>query len=482
MSISYINKALKKQQKKNNSEYKNCTPVKTKSSETDDYEFLSDSDSITNPYSPGYFASDREDFSDSVVGKNFSPQISSSGNHVSLLNTLDMPERASVDLGIPLDPTIMSTAEERRSNPRSTRSGSAQEIMDIEKKGENLFNSSIRNSQSSGGSLSPTLDPSIRFSTADAKRLSIISMNGKNSNNINANRLPTGQPSASLSGEPMQASSFKNPFSPKSHESKNSVGDAEADAFSIRNKMSLRRKSWSSSPPAISSDAPETVYKKPPTGKRRRSSLLASGDVLSMKMGVLKRTSSSRKDDKPYLNNSSDFSDDYEEALEATPDSFKNDLILFNNGKSDNSTLRSRNKNCSYLEVGPLETQTETPKMNKPRININYNDNRAVSPSANKSFLGENTSMRHRVQSIAENTRDQLRRSTIISSSSISSGNSATDFHKNQDLKPDYHDYLDFQYIKTPDSPTAPIDLDKAKSNSEEPSESAKKFVWMEML
>lgn len=482
VSISYMTKALKKKQKKNNSEDKNCTPVKTKSSETDGFDFLSDSDSITTPYSPGYFVSDREDFPDSIVGKNFSPQTSSSSNQMALLNTLEMPQRASVDLSIPLDPTMMSTPEERRLNP--TRSGSAQEIMEIEKRGENLFNSSIRNSQSSSGSLSPALDPSIRFSTADAKRLSIISMTGKNSNTTNANRIPTSQPSAGFTGELLQPSSFKNPFSLKSHEPKNSVGASEADAFSIRNKMSLRRKSWSSSPPALSTEVPETLYKKPPSGagKRRRSSLLASGDVLSMKMGVLKRTSSSRKDENPSFNNNSDFSDSYEEALEATPDSYKSDFIDYNYGKNDNSILRAKNKKLSYLEVGPLESQPGAFKMKKPCINLSSDDNRDLSPNSQKSFLGDNVSMRNRVQSIAENTRDQLRRSTIISSSSLSSGSSATNFHKNQDLKPDYHDFLDFQYIKTPESPSAPIDLDKAKSNSEEPSESAKKFVWMDMI
>ncbi|OBA25135.1 hypothetical protein HANVADRAFT_4059, partial [Hanseniaspora valbyensis NRRL Y-1626] len=137
---------------------------------------LTDSDSLKSTTIPGgYFTfnEEQEDQQEEASSSSpairklknpLSPQSSASAINMSFLNSINMPKRASIDLSIPLDPTLAATPEEIKSNSRSNTNGSsilsANEIMDIEKKGENLFNSSIRDSQSITASLSSDIDPS----------------------------------------------------------------------------------------------------------------------------------------------------------------------------------------------------------------------------------------------------------------------------------------------------------------------------------
>ncbi|OBA24637.1 hypothetical protein HANVADRAFT_54370, partial [Hanseniaspora valbyensis NRRL Y-1626] len=483
-----------------------------------DYD-LTDSDSLKSTTIPGgYFTfnEEQEDQQEEASSSSpairklknpLSPQSSASAINMSFLNSINMPKRASIDLSIPLDPTLAATPEEIKSNSRSNTNGSsilsANEIMDIEKKGENLFNSSIRDSQSITASLSSDIDPSVRFSTADAKRLSIINMNNNNNSNSNNTisnlNFPSGSPSSNNYNnniknqqEQQPAANFKNPFSKQPANDELLKVISEPEPFSIRRKMSLKKKSMSSSQsPDRYLEAPDSLSCPPPqynnmsslSGKRRRSSLLASGDVLSMKMGVLKRTSSSRNDDKSSQEYSSDYSDNLEEdAIELTPSSLHDETFTNNNNNNKypenagfgTSSMREALELPSNLEVDPLDTQPKTNpqpanRLNKPIINfLSENNKKELPPFINPAKLTHKEYMpiKQRVQSIAENTRDQLRRSTIISLNSSSSNNSASDSsHSNIEPLSHYQtsSNIGFSYVKTPDSPNSSIDLNKAK-------------------
>ncbi|KAL6927791.1 hypothetical protein ACO0SA_004414 [Hanseniaspora valbyensis] len=551
MSISYINKAAKKHYIKNRNQ--NINPIENDFNDSVDEDYdLTDSESLKSTTIPGgYFTSNEEQEnqqqqdSSSLTSptirklKNpLSPQSSASAINMSFLNSINMPKRASIDLSIPLDPTLAATPEEIKSNSRSNTNGSsilsANEIMDIEKKGENLFNSSIRDSQSITASLSSDIDPSVRFSTADAKRLSIINMNNNNNSNSNNTisnlNFPSGSPSSNIYNnnniknhqEQQPAANFKNPFSKQPANDELLKVISEPEPFSIRRKMSLKKKSMSGSQsPDRYLEVPDSLSCPPPppqynnmsslSGKRRRSSLLASGDVLSMKMGVLKRTSSSRNDDKSSQEYSSDYSDNLEEdAIELTPaslhdETFTNNNNIINNNNNNNypenagfgsTSMREALESPSNLEVDPLDTQPKTKpqssnRLNKPIINfLSENNKKELQAFTNPAKLTHKEYMpiKQRVQSIAENTRDQLRRSTIISLNSSSSNNSASD-SSHSNIEPFTHyqtsSNIGFSYVKTPDSPNSSIDLNKAKSDSEQnlnKDTENKQFNWMEMI
>ncbi|KAL6934512.1 hypothetical protein ACO0OL_003055 [Hanseniaspora opuntiae] len=98
--------------------------------------------------------------------------------------------------------------------------------------------------------------------------------------------------------------------------------------------------------------------------------------------------------------------------------------------------------------------------------------------------------MNNIIKSIAENTRDQLRRSTVISANSQSSGNSYVDFKKPSSANNDAHNMLDFSFAKGNEDFNKKINLDEAgysekestKSKQESKKNKKKTNYWFDMF
>lgn len=379
----------------------------------------------------------------------------------------------------------------------------SQSYNDIEVEGENLFNSVSKASEI----------PSVkkanahkRFSTEEAKRLSIISMQQLNLNDDNVNNPSTRSPSydTPLPSNSLRPSTSTNNFkyasqyildSPVSEKSLSSPllskdFDGPSDPSMIRRQMSLKRRSVApdtsrsisstgevdplaqlptANVKSANAHGPSITITTSPMGNvsshatpvSRRSSLLASGDVLFMKQGKLQRKSStsSAAEPQPKLTRINDLRSVSSRCLESSPEN--EDIIPFTNSVFYKIKTNS-NHSQSDLEMDPLDTrnisETKPSYQSKKKFaDLNLNDN----------TRSNSKNMNNIIKSIAENTRDQLRRSTVISSTSQSSGNSYSGFvtkssNQNSIQDGELPNLLGFSFVKGQEEPQKKINLDEA--------------------
>ena len=387
----------------------------------------------------------------------------------------------------------------------------AQIYNNIEVEGENLFNSVSR--PLSEVSVNKKPDINKRFSTEEAKRLSVISMQQPNSNDdknhSNTASISLDYPSpsnnlkTSASNNNLKSSSqnyLDCSGSERSFSSSSNTKDSEntVDPSAIRRQMSIKRRSVINSDvsrstsntaaevdpsvqiPAVTAKngnafvpfinftaSPSTNNSNHNTPVSRRSSLLASGDVLSMKMGKLQRKSSasSTADQKLRLTKINDLRSVSSRCLESTPDN--DDIIPFTNSTFYKIQTAS-NHSQSDLEMDPLDTRSISEKKKetqRKRENCESNSTEISRSNTND--------MEYIIKSIAENTRDQLRRSTVISSNSQGSSNQYTDF-ANNGLKHDCNNddiapnLVGFSFVKGNEESPKKINLNEAGYSDED--------------
>lgn len=394
--------------------------------------------------------------------------------------------------------------------------GKPQTYSDIEVEGENLFNSVAKPVAET--SFVKGANAKKRFSTEEAKRLSIISMQQFNLNDDNKNLSNTKSisydtplppdtlrtsasnnnfksPSQHVMDSPVSEKSFSSPFFPR---------DLELEPHALRRRMSIKRRSAMNSVSPIQSSEMDSCVQYPTingraentivpflaanTGSRantpvsRRSSLLASGDVLSMKMGKLQRKCSvSSGYDHQRLNKSNDLTSVSSRCLESSLEN--EDIIPF----TDASYKIQSNTNDSHsdIEMDPLDTRviSDTKKSYKDKKKFPDLDLKPINAY-------QSDEMNNIIKSIAENTRDQLRRSTVISANSQSSGNSYVDFKKPSSANNDAHNMLDFSFAKGNEDFNKKINLDEAgysekestKSKQESKKNKKKTNYWFDMF
>lgn len=294
---------------------------------------------------------------------------------------------------------------------------------------------------------------------------------------------------------PVSEKSFSSPFFPK---------DLELEPHALRRRMSIKRRSAMNSVSPIQSSEVDSCVQYPTangraentivpfltanTGSRantpvsRRSSLLASGDVLSMKMGKLQRKCSvSSGYDHQRLNKSNDLTSVSSRCLESSLEN--EDIIPF----TDASYKIQSNTNDSHsdIEMDPLDTRviSDTKKSYKDKKKFPDLDLKPINAY-------QSDEMNNIIKSIAENTRDQLRRSTVISANSQSSGNSYVDFKKPSSANNDAHNMLDFSFAKGNEDFNKKINLDEAgysekestKSKQESKKNKKKTNYWFDMF
>lgn len=380
----------------------------------------------------------------------------------------------------------------------------SQSYNDIEVEGENLFNSVAKPVADIPSMKRPNANK--RFSTEEAKRLSIINMHQLNLNddikNLSNTKsisydtpLPSNTLKTSSSNNNFKSSSqyiIDSPVSDRSFSSPLFPKDLELEPHAIRRQMSIRRRSVMNSDSPIQSSDVDSSIQSPTTNAKatntiipsitvntcssantsvsRRSSLLASGDVLSMKMGKLQRKSSASSAYEPQrVNKTNDLTSVSSRCLESSLDN--EDIIPFTDATFYKIKSAS-NDSHSDLEMDPLDTRVinDTKK--------GYKDKKTFPDLDLKPNEGNQPDdMNNIIKSIAENTRDQLRRSTVISANSQSSGNSYVEFKKPSSSKNDTPNLLDFSFAKGNDDFQKKIDLDEAGYSDKESTKSNKEQI-----
>lgn len=367
-----------------------------------------------------------------------------------------------------------------------------QTYSDIEVEGENLFNSVTKPVAET--SFVKGANAKKRFSTEEAKRLSIISMQQLNLNDdiknlsntksisydtpLLPNTLRTSlsnndfkSPSQHTMDSPVSDRSFSSPLFPK---------DLELEPHALRRRMSIKRRAAINSDSPMQSSEVDSCPQSPTTNAKvdntivpflttgspantpvsRRSSLLASGDVLSMKMGKLQRKcSASSGYDHQRLNKANDLTSVSSRCLESSLEN--EDIIPFTDAsyKIKSNTIDSQ----SDVEMDPLDTRpvSDTKKSFKDKKKFPDLDLKPADPY-------QSDKMNNIIKSIAENTRDQLRRSTVISANSQSSGNSFVDFKSPSSTNNDVPNLLDFSFAKGNEDFNKKINLDEAGYSEKE--------------
>lgn len=396
----------------------------------------------------------------------------------------------------------------RKSNRSSNSSGlthfdldlfsdnTPQTYSDVEVEGEYLFNSVAKPKPESA--LAKENNAKKRFSTEEAKRLSIIGMQQFNLNDDYKNlsnsmsvsydtQLPPNilRTSASNNFESPSQHIMDSPVSDKSFSSSLFPKDLELEPHALRRKMSIRRRSVMNSESPIQSPEVEYLAQSPTAQARtnnsvvpfltantgsptntpgsRRSSLLASGDVLSMKMGMLQRKCSASSGlDQQRLLKFNDLTSVSSRGLESSLD--KDDIIPFTDAYYK---IKSKfTDSPSDLEMDPLDTRviSDTKKGYKDKKKVPDLDLKPIDSY-------QSNEMNNIIKTIAENTRDQLRRSTVISANSQSSGSSFVDYKIPSSANSDVPNMLNFSFAKGNDDFNKKINLDEAGYSEKESSQ-----------